>query len=360
MKVLSTPNTDIPNIEHVSKKLRQYEVTLHDGEPRKYCFSYQEAPVNEYIFKGDFAISGANFHHYYGVIKGNNFYSSGFSKFHSYIKRGNSAFWTHIGNQFDLDLSGKQIFEYNTPVNLFFNITLYWHWFNEDLPLLNFFAKNNYPIITNKLASWQKQSLEFFPDVYKRIIEVETPCIIKSPEFHTFSYPATSMRGKTSEWVSKWLQQNLTPSVACTPNKKIYISRGDAQARVVENENEVKDFLKSRDFICYDNFSSLSIQEKINLFHSAKIVLSPTGAGLTHCHAMQNNTTVIDFNHNFELEKECGWNNLGRGVGVNWHTFPAITGSNSLRSSSKGVKQKNKNLIVDLNLLAQVLDYAVD
>ena len=360
MKVKSTPNVEIKQINHVQQAFREYAVTLHDPIPRQYTFRYEEVPVIEYIFDGDFAISGANFHHLYGVIKDNNFYSSDFSKYHSYIKKGkNSPFWDSIGKEFTLTLDNKKRISFESPVNLFFNITLYWHWFNEDLPLVKFFQTNDFPIITNKLADWQKDSLKFFPRILERIVEVETPCIIVSPEFHTFSFPAISYRGKTSKWVPLWLKQHLVPTVKTEPFKKIYISRGDAQARCVENEIEVKEFLCKKGFVCIDNFSSFTIQEKINLFYSAKIVISPTGAGLTHCHAMQENTTVIDFGHSFNIEEEYGWNNTGTAVGIDWHTFAAITGSKSLRSG-KGVKKKNDNLIVDLSVLNEVINRVLD
>ena len=360
MKVQCSDNSKITTINHTIAGFREYQTTHHTPILKKQIFSYPETPVNEFIFDGDFAISGSVFHHGWGVIKNNNFYSSNFSKYHSSMKRGkNSAFWDSFGKEFTLTLDNKKRISFESPVNLFFNITLYWHWFNEDLPLVKFFQTNDFPIITNKLADWQKDSLKFFPRILERIVEVETPCIIVSPEFHTFSFPAISYRGKTSKWVPLWLKQHLVPTVKIGPFKKIYISRGDAQARCVENEIEVKEFLSKKGFVCIDNFSSFTIQEKINLFHSAKVVISPTGAGLTHCHAMQENTTVIDFGHSFDIEEEYGWNNIGRAVGVDWHTFAATTGSKSLRSG-KGSKKKNDNLVVDLSVLDEVIHRVLD
>ena len=136
--------------------------------------------------------------------------------------------------------------------------------------------------------------------------------------------------------------------------EKVYISRGDAVARCVQNEDEVKAYLRTQGFRCYDNFSQMSIQGKIDVFHGARIVVAPTGANLTHCHAMQPGSTVLDFNHEFELEEECGWNSIADAIGVNWYSFPAITGDKGPRSG-KGKKRKNNHLIVNLSKLQRAL-----
>ena len=337
---------------------RTYDVTLIDSSIEPFTFSYPEKEMKQYNISGDFAISGSVQNGQWGIVKGNNYYSSEISKSARAWNK-NSPFWENWGPTMNLLLDDKPIVKFTTPVNLWFQINLYWHWFNEDIPQIDFFRTNDYPIITNTLSDWQKQSLDFFPDIKERIIELNGPHIVKAKEFFVYTYPAISLRGKTSKWVTDFLQKNIVPTNN-NLDKKVYISRGDAQARVVENEDEVKDFLKTKGFTCIDNFSSYSIQEKINIFYSADIVCSPTGAGLTHCHAMRPNTTVIDFNHPFELTKECGWNNIGTAAGVNWITCRANTGSPSLRSKAKGNKRKNHNLLADIKLLDLALQHAMD
>lgn len=360
MIVSQTDNSDLPAVIHKQGGRREYNIRFLEYEKIEFLFSYQEVSVKEYTFNGDFAISGSNNHGMFGIVKDKKYYWEEFSKW-AKIFANNSPFWPR--KKFDKDLElfvdGKPRIKFKGHVNLWFSIGEYWHWFCEDIPVIEQLRSNNFPIITNKLSSWQKDSLKFFPDILNRLVEVDTPCIIDADTFHVFTYPAISYRGKTSTWVPEFLNKSFTPSRKFQSSDLIYISRGDAIARSVENEKEVKAFLISKGFKCYDNFSKMSIQEKVDIFNKAKIVVAPTGSNLTHCHAMQPGSIVLDFNHRFELEAECGWNSIGTGVGVKWYTFPAETGSIGPRSKN-GKKQKNNNLFVDIKILSKALSYVMD
>jgi hypothetical protein len=358
--VTRTPNTNIQTITHKNVGFREYDVEFVGYNLSGYKFGYEEKPIKEFVFENGFGISGAKEHGCFGVVIDDKFYHDEFSKNGKQFWY-NSPFWSKDDwDKGTLDLNTKKIpvREFSTDVNLLFSINQYWHWFCEDLPLIEYMRTNNFPIVTNILTTWQKQSLMFFPDILARLVEVETPVIIKAPRYRTFSYPAVSRRGKTHKTVPRFLNKHLTPSNKNKPNELVYISRGDAVARVVENEKEVKDFLIGKGFVCYDNFSQLSVQEKINVFANAKLVVAPTGSNLTHCHAMQSGTTVVDFNHEFELENECGWNSLATELGVRWITFPVKTGAQGPRSG-KGLKQKNNNLWVDVAVLEKALIHAM-
>ncbi len=353
----------LPPKEHAEDALALAHVT----------YKYIENPVIEYIFDGDcFAITGSDSHHFFGIVKDNFFYTSGFSKIG--LRAQNAcAFWDSFSLKsiLYLKLEDKREEVFDQPINLIPQISLYWHWFNEDLPVFYFMSKNGCPIVTNKLTKWQKESLSFFPGLLEKVIEIDTPCIIKAPELHVFTYPAHSLRGKTSQWVSKFLNKQLIPNIKCKPFKKIYISRNDAAARGIDNESEVKSFLMEQGFTCYENFSSLSLQEKINLFYQSAIVIAPTGAGLTHCHAMQRGTVVVDFSHAKYIPYEYGWNNMGSAVGVRWITFAAQAGSQSQRylenlytpdnlyKKENDLADKNNNMRVDINSLARAIKHAL-
>lgn len=363
MKLKNTNNSNIKTIIHKNNigLSRNYKVSfLEFNEATEHTFSYPEKSVKEFIFEKGFAISGNDDHGMFGIVDDGKFYHQEFSK-QAKVFANTSKFWARksFGEEFELTIDDIPTRSFTGDVNLFFNIRQYWHWFCEDIPLIEQFRTNNFPIITNKLYDWQKQSLEFFPDILPRIVEVDTPCIIKADRYHTFSFPAVSSRGKTNADVSEFLKNNLKPDPSILPTKRIYISRGDAVARCVENEHEVKEFLKTRDFICYDNFSKLTIQEKLNVFANAKILVAPTGSNLTHCHAMHPGSIVLDFNHRFELLAECGWNSIGTGVGVNWYTFPAETGSIGPRSKN-GKKPKNNNLVIDISILSKSISRVLD
>ena len=359
MRLTKTSNSEVSKKIHHAGGNRDYTVTFIEHTSKSFQFKYIERPTIEYIFNKGFAISGAKRHGRFGIVVDDKFYCDEFSKDGKPFRR-ESDFWAadDFEDTFNLNIKNIPTIELQEEINLWFNIGEYWHWFCEDVPLIEQFRTNAFPIISNKLNTWQKESLIFFPDIATRLVEVDTPCILKAPAYHTFSYPAISRRGKTSSWVPKFLHENMGPSVNFKPTEKIYISRGDAQARVVENENQVKEYLKSKGFVCYDNFSQLNMQQKIDAFAKAAIVVGPTGSNLTHCTSMQSGSTIIDFNHSFELENECGWNSLGTGIGINWYSFPATTGAQGPRSG-KGLKQKNNNLIVDIEILKKAITHVV-
>jgi len=351
MKVFHMPVTDIPSLQLTDSKAREYSVSLHyEDEVKKLEFKYDETAVNEFMFeRSDFAFSGAEEHHYFGVVKNNNYYWETFSKGALGAQKPN-VFWEKFANPMYIDESKGTQYSFHESINLLFAIPLYWHWFNEDLPLFKYMLENGNKIITNKLNTWQLESLEYL-DIPKGLhIEIDTPAtVFNTSDIHTFSYPSVSYRGKGAAWVPLWLKETLVPTTKET-GKRVYIGRGEAKARVVENEEDIVSMLKPLGFDCILNSSSLTMEEKLNLFHSADVVISPTGGNLTHVHAMRPGTKVIDFNHSFEVNEECGWNNIGTAVGVDWHTFIAETGSANERS-----KPKNKNLIPDLDLLMKVL-----
>lgn len=353
MQVERGRNQDLTSIVHRAGGERRYTVKLLEYTKSEYEFVYQEKSSAEFVFTDGFALSGCYRNGLWGVVSNGKYYCDDWSK-DSKVFRKRSAFWEVIGKEFKLYLDNKPTRAFDYPVNLWFTIGEYWHWFCEDIPIIEQFRYNNYAIITNQLKDWQRESLQFFPDILDRLVEVETPCIVLAPEYHVFTYPAISLRGKTSHWGPEFLNKSFTPSQQKPATEKVYISRADAVARCVQNEDDVKAYLKTQGFRCYDNFSQISLQQKIDVFHGACIVVAPTGANLTHCHAMQPGSTVLDFNHKFELEAECGWNSIADAVGVNYCSFPAITGNKGPRSG-KGKKRKNNHLIVDISKLQRAL-----
>jgi len=289
------------------------------------------------------------------VICDSNFYFGNPTKGNK-LSRTKSPFWkkfhpkkslgTHI--EFLIEDKPKHIF--SDPVNLSFSLNAYWHWFNEDLPLFKYFRTNDHKIITNKLSAWQKESLEHLPDIRDRIVELDTPCVVEAPEFHMFTKPDGTV-GKNSAWTTKFLMDTFLPAKS-SQDRKIYISRNkDAQARGVDNEDEVREFLGLQGFEFYENFSELSLQDKLDLLHSCQVVVSATGANLSHVYAMRPGTKVVDFNHKFLLDTEHWYNNIGNAAGLKWITCGMETGS-----PAKRPKIKNNNLLVDVKLLGKALE----
>ena len=319
-------------------------------------FSYVAPKCEIVTFENSFQISGSNEHHLAGIVKDGKFYHKRFTKFAKSALT-NSTFWDTSFTE--LNLEGKVEHCQFGECFTWFNIGQYWHWFLEDLPLIKAFrTKPDLPIYVNKLNHYQKESLEYFKDIKERIVEVPTPCIISANKIHVVTYPAISNRGKAAKWVTDFLKENLKPThFDLFAPKRLYISRNEAAARRVVNEDKVISLLRKYGFVIVNNTSSMTLEEKINMFGNANIVVSPTGANLTHAHAMNGWGNIIDFNHDFEVSEECGWNNIGDACGINWETIPAKTIG---PPPSNRNKKKNCDLKIDINILERLVRERVD
>ena len=337
--------------------------TVHPSEHREYSISGRQfsytAPSCEIVTFDDCTLTSGSWEHgLAGIVKDNKFYHERFSKDANNF-RTKSPFWKDARNQFDIDIENPFCDSYDLDeVFTWFNIGQYWHWFFEDLPLIEAFRKiPDIPIITNTLLQFQLDSLDFFPDIKERVQVVDTPAIIKASTVHAVTYPAISYRGRVASWAVDFLKDNLKPKEEAE-HKKIYISRNDAVARNVTNEPAVIDMLVDEFGFTPINthktnsMSGMTLEEKLGLFAAADVVVSPTGAGLTHSHAMKAGSTVIDFNHSFEVAEECGWNNIADVCKLNWHTLEAETGD----IPEERPKPKNAHMKIDITRLREALN----
>lgn len=336
--------------------------TIYPSEYREYSISGRQfsytAPSSEIVTFDDCVLTSGSWEHgLAGIVKDDKFYHERFTKDANNF-RTKSPFWSNARNQFNIDIESSLFDSYEVDeIFTWFNIGQYWHWFFEDLPLIDAFRKKpDIPIVTNTLLQFQLDSLDFFPDIKERVQAVDTPAIIKAKTVHTVTYPAISYRGRVASWAVNFLKDNLK-SREEADHKKIYISRNDAVARNVTNEPAVIDMLvKEFGFTPINthktnSMSGMTLEEKLGLFAGADIVVSPTGAGLTHTHAMKAGGTVIDFNHSFEVAEECGWNNIADVCGLNWYTLEAETGE----IPEERPKPKNAHMKVNVDLLRETL-----
>ena len=103
-----------------------------------------------------------------------------------------------------------------------------------------------------------------------------------------------------------WLRKKLiTPNLAPKYGEKIYIQRKHPACRRVLNETDLYPFLEKEGFEIVD-LDGLSVQDQISLFHFAKIVISPHGAGLINVLFPQD-LKVIELIGNMDREDDYYW-----------------------------------------------------
>lgn len=95
-------------------------------------------------------------------------------------------------------------------------------------------------------------------------------------------------------WVTAWLREHLPPVPSGPTPSRIYLSRGtQPNTRRYVQEPALLPELKRRGFEVLDP-GSLSVQEQINTFAGAEIVIAPHGAGLTNLTFCQPGTHVLE------------------------------------------------------------------
>ncbi|QYJ03943.1 glycosyltransferase family 61 protein [Nocardioides panacisoli] len=95
-------------------------------------------------------------------------------------------------------------------------------------------------------------------------------------------------------WVTNWLRERLPPSGRTDTPRRLYLSRGQqpASRRYVE-EAALWPRLERRGFVSLDP-GSLSVQEQIDTFAGAEVILAPHGAGLTNLTFCRPGTKVLE------------------------------------------------------------------
>ncbi len=292
-------------------------------------------------------------HHTLGIVKGNKLKFCKFTKGFQYDNPMN----VFSQEKELIDLVGEPI-DIAPEVNLWFTDDAYWHYLYEDLPVLKHCMENDFPIVTSPLNNWQKELLNYFGDIKKRIVEVPLPCVITAENFFIYT-ESNAGGGRNSEWANVFIRDHLKPSDFFIPTRKIYISRKDADARKVTNEKEVIEYLKKKDFEIVYDMPTKTIQEKIDMFAQAKIVISVSGSTLCHVHAMKPGTTCIDTNHLITLDpnlpiQEFAFNNVGNTVGVNYISFVSKTKHHT--DTDRTQRTMDRDLEIDLSLLEKILE----
>ena len=81
---------------------------------------------------------------------------------------------------------------------------------------------------------------------------------------------------------TRWLREHLTPVATDGRPRRLYISRGSRKnSRRVTNEDALLEILRPLGFTVFDP-GSVSVQEQIDHFAAAEIVVSPHGSALTN------------------------------------------------------------------------------
>ena len=180
----------------------------------------------------------------------------------------------------------------------------YYHWMFDVLPRLNLlrqspvefdrFVINRGKYYMEEYCKYQNESLDLLGIPKEKLIECNNQThiqakqlIVSSMAGYTAYVPKHVCQFLRNEFLQKDNIQKLTES------ERIFISREDATHRKLLNEEEVVHVLKKYGFKIV-KLSALSFVEKIQLFNSAEVIVSPHGAGLSNIVFCNPGTKVLE------------------------------------------------------------------
>ena len=109
MELTLCNNQQLQKTIHYVGQHRYHEIEIDNGKIFSHKFDYVESNVNEYTITNAFGISGSRSHHYFGIIKNQNYYLQEWSK-GCKSARTDSDFWkklpvkhTVVETKFDID-----------------------------------------------------------------------------------------------------------------------------------------------------------------------------------------------------------------------------------------------------------------
>jgi glycosyl transferase family 61 len=175
--------------------------------------------------------------------------------------------------------------------------TNYYHWLAQVLTSIECCVRNKYAedvfIVFPELSTLQEKTLRILGyDQFERLVlSRDQQVCIPQLEFSNF-IGSTLMLTRIAPCLYKRLKQGV--KLKSQKNSRVYVSRQDASFRRVTNESDVVQIMETYGFdIVYPG--QLELEEQINCFHNASVVVGLHGAGLTNIVFCNEGTVVYEF-----------------------------------------------------------------
>lgn len=171
----------------------------------------------------------------------------------------------------------------------------FYHWLIEILPRLQLYDLSEHLqglriVVPNSASKFVKASLSLTKYIDK--VWFFDDGVYQFKKLHILS--RLSKAGDVSPLAVKWLNENLVKPQISAPKKRIYVSRADAKYRFVSNESEVQNLLSDFGFETVV-MTKYSLEEQMQIFQQAEIVIGSHGAAFAHSAFMNPGSVLIEF-----------------------------------------------------------------
>lgn len=233
----------------------------------------------------------------------------------------------------------------------------YFHWIFDVASRLDLLQKSNIPIdnyLLDHSRPYQDELLTLLGIPKEKRIQKHPNLHLLAKNIISPSFTGASM-GIMPKWACDFLRYELLikRNVKKLPGyERIYISREDAHYRKLINEEDVMKVLEPYGFKRIV-LGPLSAELKIQIFHSAEVVIGPHGAGLTNIVFCDPGTKIIDiYKPNWLIP--AFWI-ISNHMGLDYYY---LIGEGQRSSNYVEMKGITDNIFVNISQLHQVLQMA--
>lgn len=175
----------------------------------------------------------------------------------------------------------------------------YFHFLNDALPRLGILAEAGLSlddvdaVVVDQRTRYHRDALELLGLGGRRLIAPERGLSLSADRLWVPSLP--NVRMVISPATTTWLQQALPPSAAAQSlPERIYVTRGSTpHTRRVVQEEALRRILERRGFAVVDP-GALSVQQQVDHFAAARVVVAPHGAALTNLSFCRPGVQVLE------------------------------------------------------------------
>ena len=182
----------------------------------------------------------------------------------------------------------------------------YFHWMFDVLPRWHLFKSleafddmNVSYLMPNPKHDFQRDSIAYLGIDESKQIHSEGQIHIRVSEGNIFTtqHPRHGNESGCPRWIIDFLRESFLPLVEpfspSKHSKRIYISRAKASRRRIINESEFVSRLKPMGFKIV-SLEDKSLEEQVNLFNHAQIIISPHGAALANLAFCKEGVKLIE------------------------------------------------------------------
>jgi len=165
------------------------------------------------------------------------------------------------------------------------NAPNYCHWLLEDLPKLSRYSRvmTSVNVLVNSApTTFQEASLKYL-GVVEKIFKLNPQFDLVDSLYFCRMFSAGSKDGETDRQGRLWVRDKLLAEISPDPiiHRSVYVVRSDGVRRTLENDAEVAQFFKNRDFELV-NPDSLAFIEQVKLFSQTYSLAAVHGAALAN------------------------------------------------------------------------------